>query len=161
MKTNIFSMVLAIFIAGTFITSCGENTKDSKDVQIDITETNQQMDQKAENLRAELNKDWENFKASSDEIIESREKEIKDLRGRIAEADKAQRETLTRELDDLEQKNKSLKERIAKRTENVKSDLREINEKSIEDHKAAQRQIKEDMDNVGKAIGDFFKRDSN
>lgn len=160
MKTNIFSFVLPIFIAGTLITSCGENSKDSKEVQKDITETNQQMDQKAENRRAEMNQDWESFKASSDEIIESREKEIKDLRGRIAEADQKQREKLTRELDELEKKNKSLKERIATRTENVKTDLSEINEKSIEDHKAAQRQIKQDMDDVGKAIGDFFKKDT-
>ncbi len=159
MKTNIFSMVLPIFIAGTLLTSCGENTKESKEIQVDTTETSQQIDQRADELRAEMNKDWESFKASSDEIIESREKEIKDLRGRIAEADKAQRDRLTKELDELEKKNKSLKERIATRTENVKNDLRTINEKSIEDHKAAERQIKQDMDAVGKAIGDFFKRD--
>ena len=159
MKTKIFSMVLPIFIAGALFTSCDENTKESKEVQVDMSETSQEINQKAEDLRAEMNKDWEDFKASSDEVIESREKEIKYLRGRNAEADKAQREKLNRELDDLEQKNKSLKERIAKRTENVKNDLREINEKSIEDHRAAERQIKEDMDNLGKAISDFFKKD--
>lgn len=154
MKTNILSMVLPIFIAGTLITSCGENTKDSKDVQTDMVETSPQLDQ-----RAEMNRDWENFKTNSEVVLEKREQEIKDLRGRIAEADKAQREKLTRELDDLEAKNKSLKERIATRTENVKNDLSEINQKSIEDHRAAQQKLKEDMDDVGRAIGDFFKKD--
>lgn len=159
MRTKIFSRLLPIFIAGTLLTSCKDNKNNSEEIQRDITESKQQMDRDAEQLRAEMNRDWESFRKSSDEIIESREKEIKDLRGRIAEADKAQRDALNRELDDLEQKNKSLKERIDKRTENVKNDLHEINEKSIKDHKEAERQIKEDMDNVGKAISDFFRKD--
>lgn len=159
MKTKILSLSVIFAMAGIFLTSCVDDSKKkAEEAQKEMIEMNRQMDEKAEEMRIATRKDWEDFKASSDEVLEKREKEIGSLREEIAKADKKQRERLNKELDDLQQKNKSLKERIDIRTNSVKNDLSDLNDKAIEDHKAAQRELKKDMDELGAAIGNFFKK---
>lgn len=165
MKAKILSLAAILFIASTIITSCDEkNKKDATDVEQDMMETNQEIDDQTnevtETSRAELNQDWDNFVATSDELYNKREEEIKGIRAEILNSDKEKRARLNQEIDDLEQKNKSLKERIDTRTESVKNDLSDLNEKSIEDHKEAQRILKRDMDDIGNAIGNFFKKNN-
>lgn len=161
MKTKILFFSTFLFIAGILMTSCADNAKQkSKDAEKDLRETTQQIDQRAEDYRADARKDWEDFKANSEVVLDNREKEIKDLRAKIAKADKKQRGKLNNELDELERKNKALKERITTRSNSFREDLGELNEKAIEDHRRARRELKHDMDELGKSIGDFFKRNT-
>lgn len=162
MKTKILFLSISFFIAGILITSCADNAKKtSSEVKIDTEETTRQINQRDEDFRVETRRDWENFKAGADRELENRENEIKDLRAKIAKADQKKRAQLNKELDELERKNNELKERITSRSNNIKNDLSDLNEKVIEDHRAAQRKLKHDMDDVGKSIGDFFKRNTN
>ena len=159
MKTKILTLSFYFFIAGILLTSCADNAKqDSKELQRDIEDTHREIERSAEDIRAQTRQEWEEFKTSSNEVFENREREIKSLREEILKADKQKRVRLNKELDELEQKNRTLKERIATRTNSVKDDFSDLNEKAIEDHKIAERELKHDMDELGKSIGDFFKR---
>ena len=160
MKTKILTLVLPFVIVGALMTSCDEKSKESKQVEKDMVETNRKIEERAEELRVEARKDWESFKASSEEALDKREEDIKDLRAEIAKADKKQREKLNKDLDNLEQKNRELKDRIATRTNTFKEDMADFNEKAMERHKEAQRELKHDMDELGKSINNFFKKNT-
>lgn len=161
MKTKILSLSIPFLIAGLLMTSCGDDSNQkSKEVEQDMVEANRKIELKAEEVRVEARQDWEKFKAASEEVLENREKEINDLRAKIAKADEKQRAKLNKNLDELERKNNDLKERISIRTNTFKDDLSDLNEKAIQDRKAAQRELKHDMDELGKSINNFFQKNT-
>ena len=159
MKTKILSLSIIFAMAGILMTSCGDDSKKKAEkAEKEMVEMERQIEHKAQEMRAEARTDWEKFKIDSDAALAKRELEIKNLREEIAKTDKKQRAKLNKDLDELEQKNKDLKEKIEIRTNNVKDDLSDFNDRVIEDHRAARQQLKRDMDELGDAISNFFKK---
>lgn len=166
MKTNISFLALAFFMSGILITSCGEKSnQDRKNVKDDVKELNRDLQTGAKNtteeIKAKVTADWEQFKTTSENTIQSTENEIKTLREKISKASEKQREKLSKEADRLEQKNKELKERLAVRTKNFKEGVVEFNEKAKENQKEFEREFKHDMDEMGKAIKGLFEKNTN
>ena len=161
MNKKILSLTLIFAFTGILMTSCVDDSKKkAEDAQKELVEKNQKLEEKTKELRAETIRNWEEFKAASDEALIKRENDIKEIRANIAKADKKQREKLNAQLEDLERKNNELKERIATRSTIIKDDAREFNEKVAEDYKAAEKEFKRDMDDLGNSISNFFKKDN-
>ena len=162
MKTNILSLAVIGFMAGTIATSCGESSKkDMKAVKEDVKELNKDLRQGAEDTSTEIkttvSSDWKKFEASSKTILENTDKQIKELRVKISKANKNEKAKLTADLDKLEQKNKELKEKLAERSRKFKENLIEFEEGTGELEKSFEREFKHDMDELGTSLKDLFK----
>ncbi|SDS24570.1 hypothetical protein SAMN05216503_2440 [Polaribacter sp. KT25b] len=162
MKTNILSLTIMIFMAGTLLTSCGQaSKKDANSVKEDVKELNKDLVKGAKDTNVEIKTavkaNWEQFKTSSDLAIENTEKQIEVLRTKIANANKSEKEKLTKALDKLEQKNKELKEKLAKRGKEFKENMIDFNESAKENEQKFEREFTHDMNELGAALKDLFK----
>lgn len=166
MKTNILSLTVIVFMVGIVLTSCGEaSKKDAKAVKEDLKELNKDLKQGAEDTSREIKtgvkSDWQKFKMSSETAIENTENQIKELRVKIAKANKNEKEKLTKALDKLEQKNKELKDKLAQRGKAFKEDMIDFNESAKANEQKFEREFKYDMDELGTALKDLFKNNVN
>ena len=162
MKTKFLSLTIMIFMAGVFLTSCGQaSKKDATTVKEDVKELNKDLKQGAKDTGVEIKTavkaNWEQFKITSETAIESTEKQIAVLRTKIANANKSEKEKLTKALDKLEQKNIELKEKLAKRGNEFKEDLIEFNESAKENEQKFEREFTHDMGELGTGLKDLFK----
>jgi hypothetical protein len=162
MKTKILTLTIRIFMAGILITSCGKKSKqDAKNVKEDVKELNKDLKEgaihTAEEIKIAVTEEWEKFKTASEKTIQNTEDKIKNLRERIAKANKNQREKLNRRLDSLEQKNINLKDKLVVRTNKFKENMVEFNENAKENQKKFEREFNHDMDELGKSLKDVFK----
>lgn len=166
MKTRAVSLTITACMAGIFLTSCGEKSKrDATEVKEDIKELNKDVKEGAKDTAEEIKmvaqKDWETFKTASENTIQNTEKEIKDLRDRIAKANKKEQESLTEDLDKLEQKNKELKERLIDRSKKFRENMVEFNERTEDDEKAFEREFNHDMEELEIALKNMFNDNVN
>lgn len=162
MKTNILSLTISVFIAGILITSCGEKSKqDTTEVKVDLKKLNEDLKQgaihTAEDIKITLTEEWYKFKTASENIIQNTEKEIKDLRERIAKINKKDREKLNKQLDQLEQRHLILKDKLAVHNKKFKENLVEFNEKAKDNQKQFEREFNSDMGTLEKALKELFK----
>ena len=166
MKTRLLSLAITVFIAGILLTSCGEKSKqEAKEVKDDVKELNKNLKEGAKNTAEEIKmvvrEDWEKFKSASENTIQNTEKEIKSLRDRISKISKKEQLKLTEQLDELEQMNIVLKDKLAVRTKRFKENLIEFNEKTRESEKEFEREFNHDMKELGIALKDLFKDNVN
>ena len=162
MKKNILSLTVIVFMAGAVLTSCGQASKqDAKSVKEDLKELNNDLKQGAkdtsEEIKTSVTSDWQKFKTSSETAIENTEHKIKELREKIAVANKKEKEKLTKELDKLEQKNKELKEKLAKRAKAFKDGVISFNAATVASELKFEREFNHDMSELGTALKDLFK----
>ncbi|MEZ7500821.1 hypothetical protein QO200_19065 [Flavobacterium sp. Arc3] len=162
MKTNILSLTIITLMTGTILTSCGKTTKeDATAVKKDVTILNKDLEKGAEYTgnaaKAAVNTDWKKFEATSKIAIGNTDNQIKDLRAKIATANKAEKVKLTKKLDKLEQKNKELKEKLDQRAKEFKENVKEFDESAKEDEQKFEKEFTHDTDELGTALKDLFK----
>lgn len=162
MKTRIVSLTITTFMAGILLTSCGEKSKqDATEVKEDVIELNKDLTRgainAAEEIKIAVKQEWNKFKTVSEIAIENTEKEIKNLREKISKKNKNEREKLTKKLDELEQINIVLKDKLAVRTRKFKENTIEFNEKSKDIQKTFEREFDENMKELSNALKDIFK----
>ena len=162
MKTRIVSLTITTFMAGILLTSCGEKSKqDATEVKEDVIELNKDLTRgainTAEEIKIAVKQEWNKFKTVSEIAIENTEKEIKNLREKISKKNKNEREKLTKKLDELEQINIVLKDKLAVRTRKFKENTIEFNEKSKDIQKTFEREFDENMKELSNALKDIFK----
>ncbi|WNH07770.1 hypothetical protein [Thalassobellus suaedae] len=162
MKTRIIFLTITVFMAGILLTGCGEKSKqDAKEVKEDLKELNKDLKQgakdTAEEIKIAVNNEWQKFKTASESAIENTEKEIKDLREKISKTNKKEREKFTKQLDELEQRNIILKDKLNVRTRKFKENMIEFNEKAKDSEKEFEREFDRDMQELSNALKDLFK----
>ncbi|MFC6269706.1 hypothetical protein [Frigoriflavimonas asaccharolytica] len=160
------SLTTMMLMLGTLLVGCGDSSKkDATNVKEDTHQLNQDVKQGAKDTNDEIktavNSDWEKFKTNSEIAIKDSEKQIQELRIKIDQANKNDKEKLTKQLDKLEEKNKELKEKLALRGKAFKEDMIEFNASAKENEKEFEREFKHDTDELGTAIKDFFKNNVN
>ena len=163
MKTQIVSINIIILMVGTLLTGCGEKTKqDATEVKEDLKEFNKDLFQgtkdTAEEIKIAITEDWKKFKTASENAIEKTEKDIKILRERIKKNNKKEHIKLTKKLDELEQKNIILKDKLAVRTKKLKENRIEFNENTKESEKEFEREFDHGIKELNNALKDFIKQ---
>ena len=91
---------------------------------------------------------YQKFIAESETRINIYEKEITDLKIKIAEEKKTEKSKYEQKLAQLEQKNEMLKTKII-----------DYKDKQIDNWDAKQLEFRKDMDDLGNAISDFFVKE--
>ncbi len=166
MKKQIVSISTIILMTVSLLTSCGEKSKqDATEVKEDIIELNKDLTRgaidTAEEIKITVQQEWDKFRTASEKAIDNTEKEIKKLREKITKTNKKERIKLTKKLDELEQKNIVLKDKLAVRTRKFKDDMIEFNEKAKANEKEFEREFDYDMKKINNALKDLFKDNVN
>nr|WP_321230182.1 hypothetical protein [uncultured Psychroserpens sp.] len=166
MKTQIVALKIIVFMTGIFLISCGEKSKqDATEVKEDVKELNRDLTRgaidTAEEIKIAIKQEWDMFKIASEIAIENTEKEIKNLREKISKTNKNERKKLTKKLDELEQRNIVLKDKLAVRTRKFKENRIEFNEKAKDREKEFEREFDHDMKELNNALKDLFKDNVN
>lgn len=162
MKTNIIALIATVFIVGILMASCGEESKqDRQEVKEDVKVLGKDLKEgtvhAAQEVEVKVTEEWYKFKTASENSIQRTEKEIENLRERVAKATDKEKEILTEKLNALEQKNEELKEKLVERTEKFKANRVEFNHEAVERQKSFEREFRHDMDELGTALKDLFK----
>ena len=161
MKTKLLAVALPLFLGGVLLTSCDEKTKqDIVVVDEDVDTTKVVVDgDAADAVEVEVREDWDKFRVTSNEAIQKSEAEMKTLREKIAEASESERAKLNKNLDELEKKNNELKAKIDARAKEFNDNMVEFNEEAKEKQREWSREMNHDLDEMGKAINNFFTND--
>ncbi|MCW2118584.1 hypothetical protein [Flavobacterium sp. 7A] len=162
MKIKILSLAIITLLAGTIVISCGKkNKEDAEAVKADVTEMNKDLEKGAMNTGTDaketVSEDWQKFEASSKLTIKSYNYQIKELRTKIATADKEGKTKLSENLDKLEQKNKELKEKLDLKGKELKENVQEMDQAAKDKEVQFEREFQHDMDEMGTSLNDFFK----
>lgn len=143
MKKLIVTLVLPLFLMGALIISCDS----SADKQVDnkkLTEPKQD----SINMHQDTLAAYQNFINKSEERIKVYEENIAELKSKIAEHKKKDQANYEKKLALLEQKTKALEAKVIIYKEKK---MKDWNEKQVE--------FKKDMDELGKAIANFFEKE--
>jgi F0F1-type ATP synthase membrane subunit b/b' len=148
MRTKIIIIVTLTFIAGTVIIGCDSSGKKVADAQGNV-QTSFGNVEKAKNDFSQVIKDstnnYQKFKKESEERIGKYEKEIAELKVKIANEKKDGISDYEKIISDLEQK-----------TIIMKKDLKEYREDGKADWKSFKTNFNNNMDNLGIAISNLF-----
>lgn len=163
MKTRIVvSLAIISFIVGILFSGCGKKSKqDATEVKEDVIELNKDLTRgainTAEEIKIVVKQEWDKFKAASEKTIENTEKEINKLREKISKTNKKERERLTKKLDELEQRNIVLKDKLAVRTRDFKENVIAFDEKAKDSEEAFKREFNHDLNELGTALKNLFE----
>ena len=94
---------------------------------------------------------------ASDSTIADMEKQIKELKEKIAKADKNAREKLTSDLTKAEEKLNVQKEKLKQKSIEFEAEVKNFDESVVAKSEAFKREFKHDMDELGTSIKDLFK----
>jgi predicted RNase H-like nuclease (RuvC/YqgF family) len=143
MKNNIATFAVVGFMAGTTLLGC-EKTPEQK---IEATKENvREAKQELKDARAEYVKEWETFKAESEQHIEANEVKIHAVKEKMDKAGHKAKAQYRKDVEALEQKNHDLKNKLAEYKDEGKSKWEEF-----------KANFKHDMDGIGKTMKDLFK----
>lgn len=148
MKKTIFTLVGAMFIAGTVMISCKPSTKEEKESQqkVEVAKENVQdaKDSLAVAKKAATDEEWKTFKKQADSLVADNEAQIAELKLRMKKTGKSVDAKYQKNIEILEQKNQDLKVKIDTYQNDANSDWQSF-----------KREFKHDMDGVGKAFKDL------
>lgn len=162
MKTKIIALIMTTLISGVLLASCGEKSKqDASEVKEDVMELNKDLTRgaidTAEEIKIAITRQWDKFKIVSENTIANTEREIEHLREQISIKNIKERAQLNQKLDELEQRNIILKDKLAVRTKRFKENMIEFNEKAKANEKDFERAFNRDMNALENALQDLFK----
>lgn len=162
MKTKILALAVIVFMAGSTLISCGQASKqDAKSVKQDAKELGKDLEKGAvdtsKEIKMTVNENWKKFENASQSAIQATDTQIKTLRTKMESAGKAEKEKLTTALNQLEQKNEALKDKLAERGKEFKDGVISFNETTITSEQKFEREFTHDMDEIGAALKDLFK----
>ncbi|MGZ5219765.1 MAG: hypothetical protein ACXWV6_05875 [Chitinophagaceae bacterium] len=164
MKKVIRFTVIAGIMAASLISlnGCGDaSQKHASDAKENIKEAGKDLKEAAkasnEEAKTKATADWQQFKNESDSTIAVMEKQIKELKEKIAKADKKRREKLTSDLNKAQDKLNEQKEKLRQKNIEFEADLLKFDESVIAKNESFKREFKHDMDELGTAMNDLFK----
>lgn len=161
-KTNILNMVVIALMAGTMVIGCGSAAKrDVKSAEGNIKEAHENLNLAREDSKEEISatakKDWEAFEAESKIAIEERSVQIEKLKGEISQIDRDRQQELALELNRLEVKKDSLKERLEKRNKRFKANMAQLDDSSRKIQKEFEKEFVNDMNELTSSLKNLFK----
>jgi multidrug resistance efflux pump len=112
MKKNILTLVLAVFVVGTIITSCQSSATKVENAQDNLSDAKEEVVVAKEELQQALNDSIQYFKVESEKTINSNELEIIELKAKIASGKTDNKAEYEKQIAELEQKNMALKKRL-------------------------------------------------
>lgn len=162
MKKTIKFAAIAGVLTVSLISSCGEKSqKHADDAKENIKEANKDLKEAAkdagEEAKTKVISDWQNFKNESDSTITSVEKQIVELKEKIAKANKKEREKLNNDLSKIEQKLKEQQEKLKQKNAEFETNFKKFDETVEAKNESFKREFKHDMDELGTALKGMFK----
>jgi hypothetical protein len=137
MKKSIFTLAIIVFIAGAMFTGCQSSADKVQDAKDNVAAANQALNQAVKDS-------IQQFKKESAEKISNYDKNIADLKAKIAAVKKENKAAYEKKLTALEQKNIDMKKKL----EAFKDD-------QIDQWNAFKREFNHDMDELGQAFKDL------
>ncbi|MBK7310106.1 MAG: hypothetical protein IPI93_04775 [Sphingobacteriaceae bacterium] len=162
MKKTIGFTVIAVGLTALLISGCGENSKKhTEDAKGNIKEANKDLQEATkaagEEAKTKVISDWQNFKNESDSAIAGVEKQIIELKEKIAKANKKEREKLNTDLGKIEQKLNEQKEKLKQKNAEFEANLKKVDNAVEAKNESFKREFKHDMDELGTALKGMFK----
>ena len=150
MKSKILTLVQAVIVVGTLITSCQSSAKKVENAEDNLSDAKEEVvDAKAE-LKQALNDSIQYFKVESQKTINSNERDIIELKAKIASSKAQNKAEYEKQIAELEQKNMNLKKRLF--------DYSPADESNWESFKS---EFNRDMNVLGNALKDLTTKNTN
>jgi predicted RNase H-like nuclease (RuvC/YqgF family) len=143
MKNNTFTFAVLGILAGTLLAGCDKTPEQKPDAN---KETIGQAVQDSTSVRAERAKEWQAFKAESEQQIADNDKRIDAYKEKMDKAGPKAKAKYSKEVVELKKKNHELKEKL--------EDYKDGDQTKWQEFKT---NFKADMDAVGKTMKDLFK----
>ncbi len=144
MKKTIFTLAVAGFMLVMIMSGCQSSEKKVENAQDKVQDAQNNLTKANQELNMAIRDSIRQFKKESETTISTYEKNIADIKIKIAKTNKENRATYEKNLADLEQKNIEMKRKIEafREDENAK-------------WAAFRREFNHDMGELGKALKDF------
>jgi predicted nucleic acid-binding Zn-ribbon protein len=153
-KTILKTTSIALLIATSTFTSCQSNTAKTEAADQKVQDAKKELDDakmKADAAQKTANaEEWNAFKADIEVKIQNNESEITALKAKMKSSKKKMDAAYVKSVDDLEMKNKALKEKINAYSNDTKSDWASF-----------KREFNHDMDELGSALKDLTVNNKN
>lgn len=144
MKKTIFTLAVASFMFVMILGGCQSSEKKVENAQDKVQDAENNLKEANQALNMAIRDSIRLFKSESETTISTYEKNIADIKIKIAKANKENRAAYEKNLATLEQKNTEMKRKIEafREDENAK-------------WASFRREFNHDMDELGKALKDF------
>ncbi len=146
MKKSISAFALSVVITATVMTSCNSSAEKVEDAKENVIEASHDLDQAEENYTEEYNK----FQLETEQKISDNEKSIIVLKEHTKSIKKEVKADYEKTIAALEQRNAEMKEQA----KNYKGE-------GQEKWQSFKREFNHDMDELGQALKDLTKNNSN
>ncbi len=147
-KTILKTTSIALLIATTTFTSCQSNTPKTEAADQKVQDAKKELDDakmKADAAQKTANDaEWTAFKADIEVKIQNNESEITALKAKMKSSKKKMDAAYVKSVDELEMKNKALKEKMNAYGNDTKADWESF-----------KREFNHDMDELGSALKDL------
>ncbi len=140
MKISILTVTVASIISVMLLSSCSSPEKKVENAQENVNEANADLDKANQEYLADI----ETYKKVTAEQIEQNEKELADFRLKIRDEKKQAKADYDQKLAALEEKNNSMKQRMA-----------DFKESGKDNWNSFKSEFSHDMDEFGKAFKDL------
>lgn len=148
MKKTVLSLALTTIIAGTVLVGCKDASKKEADAQENVQDARENLDDAKVELsaarRAATEEEWKAFKDSTNATIAQNEVRIAEMRAKIKKTGKTIDEEYAIKIQELEQKNKDIKNKL----EVYKNDANS-------DWESFKKEYNHDMDDLGNSLKNF------
>lgn len=151
MRKSIFVTAALVVITGVILFGCDTSSEKVKDAREDVKATSADVLVAKKDLQQAIKdstEDFHRFHRESEERISNYEKNIAELKVRIAAEKKANRTKYEKIIADLELK-----------TAAMKADLKEYNEDGKDNWAEFKIKFNRNMDDIGNSITNFFTND--
>ena len=143
MKKTIFTIAVAMLIAGTTFTSCRSSSKKVEDAQDKVEAAQDKVAEAKEELNQVIKDSILQFKKESDAKIEAHEKSIAEFKTRIANEKKENKAKYEKRLAELELKNTDMKKRLDEYQAKGKEDWETFKDEFTKDMEALNESFRE------------------
>jgi septal ring factor EnvC (AmiA/AmiB activator) len=162
MKKIVAFTVLAGFVTASLLSGCGNASKEHlKDANENLKEASEDLNEAAKDANEEAKRkataDWQKFKNESESTMAAIDKQVLDLKDKIAKANDKEKARLNSELNKLEQNLNEQKEKLNQKNAEFEADLKTFNETVVTKYESFEREFKHDNDNLGTALKDLVK----
>ncbi len=147
MKKARLIFALTALIAGTMLTKCQSSSGKVEDAQERVNEARGKFAEANQALDQAIKDSIRQFKKESEERINIQEKNIVDLRAKIAKENNEDKVIYEQRLAVMEQQNRDMKKSLA-----------EFNEARKDDWEKFRAKFNHDMEEHGKAFRDFWRK---
>jgi predicted transcriptional regulator len=145
MKKTILTLAIAVFMAGTMLSSCQSSADKVKNAQDKVQDAQDKVVVAKQELNQAIKDSIQQFRKESEVKIIANEKSIAEFKARIAKEKKENRVQYEKRLAELEQQNRDMKKR-----------LEDFREDGKENWASFRNKFNHDMEEMGKSFHDFW-----